>query len=56
MNKDQVTTLLGVVGAGIIAVNPVLGAVATQSLHTQDWVSLGSSLVFGLLGYFSNKK
>ena len=56
MNKDQVTTLLGVIGAGITAATPVLNGVTNASLHSGDWTQLGTALMFGLLGYFTNKK
>lgn len=55
MNKDKVTTLLGAVGAVAMAVNPVLGGVATGVLHGGDWLQIASAGIFALLGYFTNK-
>jgi len=55
-NKDTATTMFGAVGALSMAVNPVLNAVATQSLHSGDWISLVTAGMFALLGYFTNKK
>lgn len=56
LNKDKVTTILGVVGAGIMAAQPILTGVQTQSLHSNDWLQLGTAVAFSLLGYFTNKQ
>lgn len=56
MNKDKVTTILGAVGAVAMAMNPVLGGVATGVLHSGDWFQIASAGIFALFGYFTNKK
>jgi len=56
LNKDSATTMFGAVGALSMAVNPVLTAVSTQTLHSGDWISLVTAGMFALLGYFTNKK
>ena len=55
MNKDTITTILGAVGAVVTAAQPVINA--TQgSLHQQDYLSLVYAVIFGVFGFFTNKK
>lgn len=56
MNKDHITTVLGAVGAVAMAINPVLGGVATGALRGGDWLQIASAGIFALLGYFTNKR
>lgn len=56
MNKDTATTMLGLAGGVIQAVNPIISMSQNASLHSGDWMQIGSAIVFSLLGYFTNKK
>ncbi len=56
MNKDKLTTLFGLLGAGLTAATPVINSMQSPSMHQSDYVQLGAALMFGLLGYFTNKK
>ncbi len=55
-DKDKLTTIIGGVGAAVTAAQPVLNGVTTGALHSQDWIQLAMSMVFGLLGFFTNKQ
>lgn len=56
MNKDQLTTLLGALGAAATAAQPVINAAESASLHSNDYLQLGTAVLFGLLGWATNKK
>jgi len=55
MNSDQITTLIGGLGAVVTAAGPVMNGVQ-GSMHQSDWTQLVVAVVMGLLGFFSNKK
>lgn len=55
-DKDLLTTIIGGVGAVVTAAGPVMGQMQPgTSMHPQDWTQLGAAILFGLLGFFSNK-
>jgi len=56
MDKDKLTTVVGGIGAAVTAAGPVLNGVQTGSLHQGDWIQLAMAVVFGVLGFFTNKK
>ena len=49
MNTDTLTTLLGV-GVGVLH---QVGIVGTLPATKSDWINTGTSVLIGLLGYFS---
>lgn len=55
MDKDKLTTLIGGIGAAVTAAQPVINGVSTGSLHQGDWFQLAMAVVFGVLGFFTNK-
>lgn len=55
MNSDKITTIVGAVGAAAMAAQPALNGVQ-GSLHAQDYASLLSAVLFGILGFFSNRQ
>ena len=56
-DTDVLTTVIGGVGAAVTAAQPVLTAVQPgSSMHTQDWLQLAMAVIFGIFGFFTNKK
>lgn len=55
INKDTATTVLGIVIAGATAAQPILNA-AQGSLHSQDYLSLLTSVIIAIFGWLTNKK
>lgn len=54
MNKDKVTTLLGLGISAMTAAQPVLNGVQ-GSFHQQDWMQLGGAVMMAIFGFFTNK-
>jgi len=54
-DKDKLTTILGAVGAVVTAAEPVVSA-SSGTMHQGDWLQLAMAVVFGLLGWATNKK
>ena len=54
MNKDQITTIIGVIGAATMAAQPALNG-AQGSLHAGDYTSLAAAVLFGVMGFFTNR-
>ena len=55
MGTDKITTIVGVVGSAAMAAQPVLNGVQ-GSLHAGDYTSLLAAVLFGVMGYFTNKQ
>lgn len=56
MNKDTLTTILGVAGGVITAAQPVLTAVQPGAPMTaQSWTQLALAVIFTVFGFFTNK-
>lgn len=55
MNKDTVTTVLGVGVAAATAAQPILNSVQ-GTFHQQDWFALLSAVAMAVFGFFTNKK
>ena len=54
-NHDLTTTIVGAVGAAVTAANPVLNGIQSGTLHQSDWLQLAMSIVFAVMGFFTNK-
>ena len=55
MDKDKLTTALGVAASAITAAQPVVNA--TQgAMHSQDYLQLAFAVVMAVFGFFTNKK
>lgn len=55
MTKDTITTVVGSIGAAVVAAQPVLNGVQ-GSLHTQDYMQLVLAICVSVFSYFTNKK
>lgn len=54
-DKDLLTTVIGAVGAVATAAQPIVNA-SQGTFHQGDWIQLAMAAIFGLLGFFTNKK
>lgn len=55
IGKDTVTTVLGAVGAGIVAAEPVLNGFE-GTMHQADYLKLALAVVMAVFGWFTNRK
>lgn len=56
-DTDIITTVVGGIGAAVVAAEPVLLAVQPgSSMHPQDWTQLAMAVVIAVFGFFTNKK
>ena len=56
MKADQITTIVGAIGAASAAAQPVLSAAGGASLHTNDYLQLVMAVAFAVIGWFTGKK
>lgn len=55
VNKDLVTTVVGVIGAVAGAANPVLQATNTGTIDNQGITQLILSIVVAIIGFFTGR-
>ena len=55
MKADKITTIVGAVGAGVVAAEPILNSVA-GSLHSSDYFNVIGAALIAIFGYFTNKR
>lgn len=55
MNKDLLTTIIGMVGAAALAAKEYLATQATGQWDLNNWIGMGGAVLVALFGYWSKK-
>lgn len=55
MNKDLLTTIIGMFSAAALAAKEYLNTQATGQWDLQNWIGMGGAVLVALFGYWSKK-
>ena len=55
VNKDLITTVVGVIGAAAGASAPIIGATQGAALDSKGILQLVMAIAFGIIGFFTGR-